>query len=504
MKFNELKIGKRTLDAIVTMGFDEMMPIQEQAIPKILEGKNIIGEAHTGTGKTAAFGIPLFELIEEDKKEIQCLIMAPTRELAMQIVDELKKIGKNYHYDIVALVGGMSITDQARELKKNPKIIVATPGRIVDHLDRKRLNLNSVKTFILDEVDEMLKVGFKEEIDKIIDLLPKEKQTLLFSATVSKSIQSIASNISDDFELISVTEGTQSTDSITQYCIITKEANKFNTLTKLLDLDNPKLAIVFGRTKRRADELNDALSKCGYKVAALHGDLSQGQRNAVLKKFKNNEINILVATDVAARGLDVTGVTHVYNFDLPQEVEYYIHRIGRTGRANDKGVSYTFVRESEIPHLEKIKKETNSVIKIMDSPSVSDLKNSNRDQIIKKIDESLVNADKIANEASITALMESYSAEDLALALIELTSTKRNLKDITLTGEPPVRIKSVRNDRGNFSRNRSRGFSNNRSDNKFGNRSNRPETGEKRNSFRRDNDHSSFRSKNRSYHATQK
>ena len=445
MKFNELKIDKRILSALELMKFDEMMPIQEQTIPKILDRKNIIGEAHTGTGKTAAFGIPLFEIIDENKNEIQSLIMAPTRELAMQTVSELKKIGKNYKYDIVSLVGGMSISDQAKDLKKKPKIIVATPGRIIDHLERKRLNLNSIKVFILDEVDEMLKVGFKDGIDKIISLLPEDKQTLLFSATISPSVQTIAKKIDNTFELISVTEGSQSTDSITQYYVVTKESNKFNTLTRLLDIDNPKLAIVFGRTKRRADELNEALLKCGYKVSALHGDLSQGQRNTVLRKFKNNEIDILTATDVAARGLDVTGVTHVYNFDLPQEVEYYIHRIGRTGRANDKGISYTFVRESEIPHLEKIKKQTNSIIKIINSPSIIDCKNSNRNRLIKKVDDLINETNKEEHQETIKLLTETYNTEDLALIISEIFSIKNNNKDISLTGEPPVKIKYQRN-----------------------------------------------------------
>ena len=468
MKFNELEICKKTLDAISDMGFETMTAIQEKAIPEILAGKNIIGEAHTGTGKTAAFGIPLFEMMDATKREIQALIMAPTRELAIQIVEELQRIGKFHRYEIASLVGGMSIDIQAKALRSVPKIIVATPGRLVDHLEHKRLTLSNVKFFILDEVDEMLKVGFKEEIDKIIELLPSEKQTLLFSATISKSVETVAQSIGSHYETISVTDGSQSTDSITQYCVITKENNKFATLTKLLDIDTPKLAIVFGRTKRRADELNEALNKCGYKVSALHGDLSQGQRNVVLKKFKNNEIDILIATDVAARGLDVTGVSHVYNFDLPQEVEYYIHRIGRTGRANTNGVSYTFVRESEIPHIERIKRETKADIKIIDSPSMADIKNSNRDRLLKKIDEAITKAET-SNKELATSLLDSYSPEDLATALVELSHVKRNLSEITLTGEPPVRTsRGFDNNRGG-----NRGFGRDRGPRNFGPRNDR-------------------------------
>ena len=486
MKFNTLKLNEKTLKAIQEMGFEEMMPIQEKAIPHILEGKDIVGQAQTGTGKTAAFGIPMFENIQPDA--VTHLVMAPTRELAMQIVEELRKIGK-YHKEVnvVAVVGGMDMKRQITSLRRNPGIIVATPGRLNDLLKRKKVTLTKLKSFVIDEVDEMYKAGFKEELDEIIKYLPDKKQSLLFSATISKNVENIAKETMDDRVNVYVGTGGASTENILQECIILKEKQKFTTLTKLLDIDKPKLAIIFGRTKRRADELGEALNKSGYRALSLHGDLSQSQRNTVMKKFRTNDGHILVATDVAARGIDVAGVTHVYNFDMPQEVEYYVHRIGRTGRAGSTGKAMSFIRDSELSHVEKIKKETKAIINIVAAPTMDNLREENKERIKEMFKDTLARLDVSKNKKLATELIDQYGADQLVMAAIEMNMRKEKLNEIHLTGEPPVKNggknsrrgygsggrnsgKRSRGDRGN-SQNRSRNSGDNRSGNRSGNRS---------------------------------
>ncbi len=438
MKFEELNLNEKTIKAVKEMGFTEMMPIQKESIPNILLGKDIVGQAQTGTGKTAAFGIPMFENIE--KGHINHLILTPTRELAIQIVDELRKIGK-YHENITiaAIVGGMDMKRQIDTIKNNPVIVVATPGRLNDFLKRKKISLVNLKMFVIDEVDEMFKSGFKEEIDEIIKYLPQNKQTLLFSATISKNVEKIAEETMKNRININVSSGNKSTISITQECIVIKEKNKFSTLTKLLDIDKPNLAIIFGRTKRRADELGNALNDAGYKALSLHGDLSQSQRNTVMKKFRSNDGHILVATDVAARGIDVTGVTHVYNFDLPDQIEYYTHRIGRTGRAGTIGKAVTFARESELSYIEKISKETKTEIKIVNAPNMNDLRESNKNNIIEIYKDIISRLDVSKNKELANELIEMYGAEKIIMASIEMNMRKENINEIKLTGEPPVK-----------------------------------------------------------------
>lgn len=463
MNFSELKINEKIKKALINMGFEGMMPIQEQTIPLILEGKNIIGEADTGTGKTASFVIPMLEKIDFTSGNTECLIVTPTRELAMQIVSEIEKIGKNLKFSYATLVGGMSIMDQARSLKNNPSIIVGTLGRINDHLRRNRLHLENVKFFVLDEADEMLKEGFKDDITAINECLPETKQTLLFSATISKHILDLSKSLMDTYEFVSVKDKEHSSVNIEQFYLVMKEKQKFSTLTKLLDIDKPESAIIFGRTKRRVDELNDALNKCGYKSVGIHGDLTQQQRNSVLKSFREGKIHILVATDVAARGLDISNVTHVYNFDLPQEVEFYVHRIGRTGRAKKHGVSYSFIKEGELSHIKRIEKEMNVTIREKNIPSSNELWESRNLEVKKVIEQRLSEIDTTLNNSFANELIEEYGSEKLVSVLIETLSKKGSIRDIALTGEPPVVTKdkksfkksfSKRSDNGNFRRSR--------------------------------------------------
>ncbi len=446
MKFTELQIKEQIKKAISDIGFEEMMPIQAEAIPVILDGTNIIAEAETGTGKTAAFAIPLLNNIDFKSKKTECLIVAPTRELAMQIMTEIKKLGKYMNLSYATLVGGMSIRDQVKELNNNPAIVVGTLGRINDHLRSKKLDLSHVKFFVLDEADEMLKEGFKEDITIINNEIPENKQALLFSATISKQIIELSKSIMKESHFISVKDKKSSSTNIEQYYIIMKEKQKFSTLTKLLDVDVPKSAIIFGRTKRRVDELNEALNKCGYKSVGIHGDLSQQQRNAVMKRFRENQINILVATDVAARGLDISDISHVYNFDLPQEVEFYIHRIGRTGRAKKHGISYSFIKETELNHIRRIEKETNIKISEKSIPTyeeVMDARNSEvKESILKKLHE--IDVTKTRNFA--TELINEFGSEKLVSVLIESLSKRADINEVALTGEPPVVVKRGNND----------------------------------------------------------
>ena len=443
MKFNDLNVNKNILRALKEMDYESMMPIQEKAIPVILSGKNIIGEAETGTGKTSAFLIPILDGIDFSSGNIETLIVSPTRELAMQIVNEIKKTGKYLNVKYATLVGGMSILDQTKDLKNKPSIVVGTLGRINDHIRGRRLDLSKVRYFVLDEADEMLKEGFKEDIEAINNCLPTTKQTLLFSATFNKTILKLSETIMDSYEFISVKDKNSQSLNIDQYYMVIREKNKFSVLVKLLDIDKPDMAIIFGRTKRRADELNDALVKCGYKSTCIHGDLSQGQRNNVMKNFRNGDINILVATDVAARGLDITGITHVYNFDLPQEVEFYIHRIGRTGRANKHGIAYSFIKEQELPHIHRIEKETKTIVKEKDVPSNAEVRKAREEDVITSINKRLTEIDVTRSVEFATKLIEEYGSEKIASVLIE-SLTHKEIGEIALTGEPPVRVKNER------------------------------------------------------------
>ena len=335
LNFDALNLKEELLKAIQDMGFTEATPIQEQAIPIALTGKDVIGQAQTGTGKTAAFAIPFLQMIDREPA-VQVLILTPTRELCMQVEKEIKKLNKYLKLKSVAVYGGQDITRQIKELKARPQIIVATPGRLMDHMNRKTIRLEHLKMVVLDEADEMLNMGFLEDIETILSACPEQRQTMMFSATMRDEIKAIANKFMQDPQLVKVKAQELTVPAIEQQYFEVPEQEKFKLLCRLLDIHNPELAMVFGRTKRRVDEVTEALQKLGYQAEGLHGDLTQRHRDMVMNKFRNGQIHILVATDVAARGLDITGVTHVFNFDLPQEIDSYVHRIGRTGRAGKK------------------------------------------------------------------------------------------------------------------------------------------------------------------------
>ncbi len=335
MRFDELDLHGSLLRAVTEMGFEEMTPIQAQAIPVVLSGKDIIGQAQTGTGKTAAFGLPVLQNIDPKKKTLQAVILCPTRELAIQVSEEMHKFAKFLHgIKIVPIYGGQEIVRQIKALKAGTQIVIGTPGRVMDHMRRKTVKFDDVKIVALDEADEMLNMGFREDIETILRDVPDKRQTLLFSATMPQPIMEIARTYQHDATHIRVVKKELTVPKIEQYYYEVRPKAKLDALTRLLDMYAPKLSLIFCNTKRQVDELVAALKARGYFAEGLHGDLKQQQRDRVMSSFRNGKTDILVATDVAARGIDVDDVEAVFNYDVPQDDEYYVHRIGRTGRAH--------------------------------------------------------------------------------------------------------------------------------------------------------------------------
>lgn len=372
MTFEGLGLSPETLKAIYGLGFEEPTPIQEKAIPVALAGNDIIGQAPTGTGKTAAFGLPLIEKITVDSESIQGLVIVPTRELAIQVAEELNKIGEYKNVRTLPIYGGQDIARQIKLLKKRPQIVVGTPGRLMDHMRRRTIRVQNISIVVLDEADEMLNMGFIDDIKYILSDIPTDKQTLLFSASITKAVKNISTNFMKEPILIKTEPRNITVPSTQQHYIELPERKKFDTLCNLLDLHSPEAAIIFARTKKRVEELNQGLAHRGYSSGAIHGDLSQSQRNSVMNQFRSGTIEILVATDVAARGLDIDIVTHVYNYDVPQDPESYVHRIGRTGRAGRKGVAFTFVTPRELDHLPIIERLTQRKIVRHPIPTLTD------------------------------------------------------------------------------------------------------------------------------------
>ncbi|HET9130599.1 MAG TPA: DEAD/DEAH box helicase, partial [Terriglobia bacterium] len=342
--FSALPLTQEIQDAISEMGFIQATQIQSETIPLLLEGKDVVGQAQTGTGKTAAFGIPMLEKITPEEKNVTSVVMCPTRELAIQVANELRKIARHKkHIHILPIYGGESIHTQIKELKRHNQVIVGTPGRIIDHLERKTLSFDKVNTVVLDEADEMLNMGFRHDIESILKTMPKERQTVLFSATMPKPIIELAKKFQHHPEHIKVTQENLTAASIEQVYFDIGRLSKPTIISALIRMYDMKLAIVFCNTKRKVDEVVKTLKQSGLRVEGIHGDYNQQQRNKVLTAFREGTLNILVATDVAARGIDVNDVDAVFNYDIPLDPEYYVHRIGRTGRAGKEGRSFTFV-----------------------------------------------------------------------------------------------------------------------------------------------------------------
>lgn len=375
-KFAELNILNETKKALRFFELTDMTEIQKLSIPKMLNGDDFIANAQTGTGKTYAFLIPMIEKIIPGELYTQGLILTPTRELAMQVYKEtLKLIKFNEKIKATLIVGGESYDKQFKELSKNPHIIIATPGRIIDHLNRKRINLSKVNILTIDEADEMLQMGFINEIEEILIKLPKEKQTVLFSATMPKEIIRVANTYLKTNDIIKTESSSLTTKNVKQYYYLVKKDDKLNMLVRFLDFHNPKSLIIFANTKADVDRITIHLKELGYNVDSIHGDITQNIRTKVMNSFKNKSLSILIATDVAARGIDIENLELVLNYDIPHQDEIYIHRIGRTGRAQNKGVAFSFITPNKAKRIKMLEKYTNSSINKLDIPTIKEVEN---------------------------------------------------------------------------------------------------------------------------------
>ena len=462
-KFEELQLDDRIIRAITEMGFEEASPIQAQAIPVVLEGRDMIGQAQTGTGKTAAFGLPLLQKVDPKVKKLQAIVLLPTRELAIQVAEELRRFAKFMHgFKVLPVYGGQDIVRQIRALKDGTQIVVGTPGRVMDHMRRKTVKMDHVHTVVLDEADEMLNMGFLEDMETILSQLPEERQTLMFSATMPQAIADIAKKFQKDPVTVRVIKKELTVPKVTQYYYEVKPKNKVEVMCRLLDMYSPKLSIVFCNTKRQVDELVQALQGRGYFAEGLHGDLKQVQRDRVMESFRNGRTDILIATDVAARGIDVGNVEAVFNYDIPQDDEYYVHRIGRTGRAGREGKAFSLVVGKEVYKLRDIQRYCKTKIIPQAIPSLNDITEIKADKILDQVQDILNDADltKIVNIIEKKLMEDDYTSLDLAAALLKMSMGDDN-EDI-IDNYMPARSLDDLDSYGRNSRGRDRGRNNSR------------------------------------------
>lgn len=439
MKFKELGLDHDLLKAIAQSGFEEATPIQAETIPLVLAGKDVIGQAQTGTGKTAAFGLPILQNIDKADRSIQALVISPTRELAIQTQEELYRLGQDKKIKVQAVYGGADIRRQIRQLSEHPQIVVGTPGRILDHIGRHTLKLQNLKVLVLDEADEMLDMGFIDDIEKIVEQMPTARQTLLFSATIPASIMRLTNKFMHEPVTVKIKAKELTADTVEQYYVRAKDYEKFDVMTRLFDVQDPDLALIFGRTKRRVDELTRGLKARGYRAEGIHGDLTQQKRMSVLRQFKSGQLDFLVATDVAARGLDISGVTHVYNYDIPQDPDSYVHRIGRTGRAGHKGVSVTFVTPNEIEYLHTIEDLTKKRMLPMKPPTEEEALMGQISSGLETIKAQVEANDTEKYEAMAESLLENYTPLQLVSAYLKAVSPDdASAVPVKITPERPL------------------------------------------------------------------
>ena len=422
VRFEELCLTNEIYRAVKDMGFEVASPIQAKSIPVMRKGCDLIGQAQTGTGKTAAFGIPLLEKIDPKNKKLQAIVLCPTRELAIQVADEIRNLAKYLHgIKILPIYGGQGIEKQIRSLKSGTQIVIGTPGRVMDHMRRKTIKMDHVHTIVLDEADEMLNMGFREDIEFVLSNVPEERQTVLFSATMPKPIMEITKEFQKNAEYIKVVQKELTVPKIEQYYFEVKQKNKEEVLSRLLDIYSPKLSVVFCNTKKQVDLLVTALLGRGYFAAALHGDLKQEQRDRVMQGFRAGKTDILVATDVAARGIDVDEVEAVFNYDLPQDEEYYVHRIGRTGRAGREGRAFSFVTGREIYKLKDIMRYCKTKIYAQKVPSLNDVANTKMETLMDDIEQIIEKEDlnKMLSVIENRINTSDYTAMEMAAALLK-------------------------------------------------------------------------------------
>jgi len=437
--FADLGLSELLLQSITSVGYEVPSPIQEQTIPVLLAGKDVIAQAQTGSGKTAAFGLPIIETIEPRERGVQSLILCPTRELAIQVSEALHKYGRHKRIETLPIYGGQPYERQLRGLQRGVHIVVGTPGRVMDHMRRGTLRLDNLKFFVLDEADEMLDMGFIDDIEWILQQVPGERQTALFSATMPARIADLARKYMKDPQRISVRGKEMTVPETHQTYYEVPRARKVDALTRILDAEVPSSAMIFCRTKHGVDELGEALMARGFPVETLHGDLSQSQRDRVMKRFRSGQAEILIATDVAARGLDVPDVSHVINFDIPESPETYVHRIGRTGRAGKAGSAITLVTPRESRWIRTIERITRARIEPRRLPSASDV-NDRRREVLKSLIE-----DVVKDEDSFSAylqpvrdLAEDHDPLDIAAAILKLYATETGRSTTETQGENDI------------------------------------------------------------------
>ena len=423
ISFVDLDLPEPLMRAVLDMGFEEPTPIQSLAIPVMREHHDMVGQAHTGTGKTAAFGIPLLEHIDASRQEVQAVVLCPTRELAIQVSEELRRLAKYLRgITILPVYGGQPIERQIAVLKKGVQIIIATPGRLIDHLDRRTISLSGIRLAVLDEADEMLDMGFREDIELILKRTPAERQTVLFSATMSKEILSLTQKYLKSPRMVKVVHGRLEVPAlIEQRYFEVRESDKVEVLSRLIDFYNPKLSLVFCNTKRKVDEVCTQLQARGYLAEALHGDMDQKERERVMSRFRAATSDILVATDVAARGIDVEEVGVVFNYDVPQDPEYYIHRIGRTGRAGKSGKAFTFVSGKEMWKLRDIQKFAKIRIARHAVPAEEDLRERRIVNMMERIREQIATGNLEPYIARVEQVMgDEHTSLEVAAALFRM------------------------------------------------------------------------------------
>ncbi|MEO1953642.1 MAG: DEAD/DEAH box helicase [Campylobacterales bacterium] len=471
--FDDLGLNKDILRAVKFAGFRVPSPIQAAAIPVVLAGKDMVGQAHTGTGKTAAFGLPSLNNINP-KDGVGLLVITPTRELATQVSDELYKYGKNMGARTVTVYGGSSYKRQIDLIERGASVVVATPGRLLDILKKDMLKDFTPSVVVLDEADEMLDMGFLDDINEIFSYLPTNRQTLLFSATMPKPIKLLAERILDNPEFISITKGETTNADIAQRYYVIDEAERDDAIIRLMDSENCDKSVVFCRTKSEVDRLSNVLSNAGYLANGLHGDMEQRQRENVIKGFKNNSVKVLVATDVAARGIHINNISHVFNYHIPFDPESYVHRIGRTGRAGTKGKAITLLTPHEFKELQKIKAKVGTTMEHAFVPSKTDLRQNNLKSIVKNIEDQ-----HIYDEAHqiIDMLKEDIDEETIMFKLVSMILDKQKIKGPNSIGIPADKIEAILKRAESRGDSRGRGRSRGRSRNGGGHRNSRNRDG---------------------------
>jgi len=449
--FADLGLSGALLESVEAVGYTKPSPIQERVIPVLLEGGDVIAQAQTGSGKTAAFGLPIIETIDRKARGVQALVLCPTRELAIQVAEALESYGKHKRVETLAIYGGQPYERQIRGLQRGVQIVVGTPGRVMDHMRRGTLNLETIKFFILDEADEMLDMGFIEDIEWVLQHVPEERQMALFSATMPPRIAELANNYMNDAQRISVRGKQMTVAEIRQTSYEIPRGRKLDALARILEAETPSSAIIFCRTKHGVDELGEGLMQRGFAVETLHGDLSQAQRDRVMKRFRAGQADILIATDVAARGLDIPDVSHVINYDLPESPETYVHRIGRTGRAGKSGEAISLVGPRDIRWIRQLERITKATVEPRRLPTAADVNTRRREVLKNLVSKEVENeSDYEGYTETVSQLFEQFDPQNVAAALLKLYAeeTGRSTTELSSSDDFATYESRDRGDRG--------------------------------------------------------